>query len=214
MKLRYILRRFFNKDFQLLRETAFHEAGHVCVAKFAEFDVDSVMIDPEKPGTGITKINYKDSLDVVNALFELDHSSKSFNSLTNEKKSKVIPTIHKLIDSLLGGPLVEARHKALRDKQDNTEVIVEYSDFKMTNTIMRSLVNLAPHFNQTLDQKYVFRKVDDLNDILTLEEFWKSIDEIAKRILNSKTFRLSKDEIDKTLIDCRFWEFIESCKKN
>lgn len=212
MKLRYFLRKITRNDFQLLTETAFHEAGHVCFSKFAEFDVNSVMIDSKRPGNGKTSINYKDSNDVVNALFELDFSTKSFNSLSDKKKSIVIPTAYKLIDSLLGGPLGEARHIALRDKKENTNVVLEHSDFKMTKTIVNSLVNLAPHYNQTLDTNLIFKKIKTINEIMTLDEFWMSINEIAKRILNSKDFMLNKNEIDKTLNDCNFWEFIESCK--
>jgi len=212
MKLRFRLRKIFNKDFDLLIETAFHEAGHVCISKFAGFDVDSVTIDSVHPGNGKTNVNYNDSLDIVNALFELDYSSNSFNSLTDEKKSKVIPTTHKLIDSLLGGPIGEARYIALRDNRDSANVIVEHSDFMMTNTIVCSLANLAPHYKQTLNRNLIYKKVEHLNEIMTLDEFWKSINEVAEKILNSKKYTLSKLEIDETLKECKFWEFINSCK--
>jgi hypothetical protein len=213
MRLRYYWRKMFNGDYKLLSETAYHEAGHVCISYLAGFTVDNVYIDADRPGNGSSAINFGTLQDVVHALFALDKTAAPFNALSSDRKSKSKATAHKLTDSLVGGPIAEARFKALRDKKENMEVIVEHSDYKMSLTIESSLNNLLSHYQKTVIPEHTKAETERVSEIMTLDEIWNSIDRLAKGILNSSNFRLEKTDIEKTLTNSGYFEFIKQYTK-
>ena len=200
----------FAKHFKLLSETAYHEAGHVCVSYLAGFTVDRVLIEEDKPGNGKSDINFGTFNDIVHALFDLEKNAVTFNSLSNDRKGKSKATAHRLTDSLVGGPLAEARFKALRDGKQNMEVIVEHSDFKMSLTIEKSLNNILSHYNKSIIPNHTKEEVIRLAEIMTLDEVWNPIDAIAKAILNSPSFKLEKGEIETILTKITFLDYIKT----
>lgn len=213
MTLKYHWRKRFNKDFKLFSETAYHEAGHICISYLAGFKVDSVYIDADRPGNGLSAINFGLFQDIVQALFALEKTADPFNALPIDRKSKSQSTSYKLTDSLVGGPIAEARFKALRDKQEKMEVIVEYSDYKMSLTIERSLNNILSHYQKAVIPEHTKAETERISDIMTLDEIWNSIDRLAKKILNSSNFRLEKNEIEKTLTDAGYFDYIKEYTK-
>jgi hypothetical protein len=143
MRIRQFFRKLFMRNYNMISETAYHESGHVCISYLAGFTVEYVMVDNIRPGNGLSAINYGEIKDVVKALFDLDTNADTFNSLTTEKKSKSKSTTYRLNDSLVGGPIAEARYKALRDKMPNMEVVVEYSDYRMSIIIQWFVIKFS-----------------------------------------------------------------------
>lgn len=209
MIIRYELRKLFRKDFKLLSETAYHEAGHVCISYLAGFTVNNVYIDDKNPGNGASAINFGAFEDIVKALFGLETTANLFNALPKERKSKSKATAYKLTDSLVAGPIAEARFKALRDKKEDMEVVVEYSDYKMSLTIERSLNNILSHYKNSFIPEHTKQETKRISDIMTLDEVWNSIEQLALQILNSSNFKLAKNEIEQSLSASGFFHFMK-----
>lgn len=210
MKIRYLIRKYTTKSFSLLTETAFHEAGHIWFSYFADFKVDKVEISHINIGNGKATINYGDVEDVVKALFDLNHTAKTFNNLPIDKKSKFQSTSYKLINSLIGGPLTEARYKALKEKRRDADVIIEHSDYKMSMTIEESMNNILNNQGQPTKPNFTQKQVEEIGGIISLKEVWNVITELALAILNKKNYTLDSTEIELILTQKGFYTFVDN----
>lgn len=208
MKLRGFFRRF-GDNYKILSETAYHEAGHVCISYLAGYKVESSRIDGNHPGNGNSTIDFGEDIDVVLALKSLDKTAIPFNSLTTQQKGKSKAICYKVIDSLVAGPTAEARFIALRDGTEIATVIVENSDHDLAANIDRSLYNILNH-NQVPGIRHYYREaVQHIGEIMTLSEIWTPVEAVAKTILDAKTFSIDRSKIEKILKNTGFFDYIK-----
>ncbi|MEG0952157.1 MAG: patatin-like phospholipase family protein, partial [Niameybacter sp.] len=66
--------------------------------------------------------------------------------------------------------LAEARYKALKENRRDADVIIEYSDYKMSMTIEKSMNNILKNQSKPTKPNFTQKQVEKMGEIISLEE--------------------------------------------
>lgn len=194
---------------ELLEIGAYHESGHTVVGYLAGYTVDNIKLSVEDAGSGMTKFNYgKDQL-IITALLYPEEFGSTFNTLPKEERSKT-PTIgNKLHTVLVAGSCAEAylQHEIKNNKTGESEI--SGPDLERMFKIQEVFLLLKIPFPKEKHQENYSR----VYETISIGEIWNAIDYLAKEILKTNNYNISKIEIEQHLTDCGFIKYLSTLKR-
>lgn len=170
---------------------AYHEAGHITFAYFVQWCTKKVELIEQNGRivNAVTTYNFKEDEKIVKSLSD----QQIFNTLTQDEKNRIYGVIHKRCTSLLGGPITEAF--LINGINFKGQLPIDLRGPDAINSY--DLEKLMRHIYN--EHNLVQNSLMQLTPITLQKIFWKSIESIAKKILNTKDFTLSQNEIESIL---------------
>lgn len=209
------LRNFFKKLFRVNKQidknleiAAYHESGHIVLAYFSNYTCDSLELDVYDPGAGIIRMDYGQDLMLITSLTNCKTDGSLFNSLDKTEKAKS-PEIADIVATiLLAGSAAEATFLNGGKVNGNMKVEISGPDLVRVNNI--------DYFHSLIDQEhnpnYMNDKLHETLALMNTAEIWKAVDELAKKILSQDNYKIDKFQIEDTLKECGFFDYIKSLR--
>ena len=181
---------------EVLKSAAFHEAGHVVMAYFTGYSCDEMMI--EKNGNGMTKMNYGEDHLLITALLNPYSFPPFLKSLPEEQLINVPVIAKRTCSILISGSLSESIFKT--KSKNNGQLQVD-----LTGPDLTKAEQIASIAEFDLDQE-----MQQLYHVLSANESWTAIKRIAHSVINNSSNELSRIEIEETLNQCGYINYINS----
>lgn len=187
---------------------AYHESGHVVLAYFSNYACDSLKLDVTDPGAGQAKMNYGQDLMLIRSIINSKTDKNLFNNLDISVKSKSPEIANIIATILLAGSAAEATF--LNDRKVNGNMAVEISgpDLVYVDNVHYFLSLIDPTHNTN----YINDKLLQVLSLMNTTEIWKAIDALAKEILSQDNYQIARAQIEKTLTQCGFFDYIISLR--
>lgn len=185
-----------------VRAAAFHEAGHIVYAYFAQWQVREVILDVRNGQVinGVTRYDFGGERTLVQALTD----DQLRTSLTAEQFQALEQIATRRCLTLIGGPVAEAYFYKGINYEGEIQIDFRGPDMSLSYHIEDLVFNLFG-VNQFVQQH--------LQSVLTLTKhtaFWASITAVASNLLKNN-YQLSQQEIEQILTDAGFLAF---CQQN
>lgn len=198
IRFRYLYRRCFEKKYKELSEAAYHEAGHVYISYSVGYKVDNVSIFPETPGDGRTRTDFQPIVDKHIALLEFNKILIFNNTRSTSDIDECVSIAQKIIEIIVAGSIAQSKFETLRDKR---RVVIDIFGRDKTNLVnveqsLGYIQTYTPSSQQINSTKFIVEKISYL---IAKKQTWKTIDHIAKDILNSKEYSLDGQMIERIL---------------
>ena len=186
-----------------LLQTAFHESGHIIFTYLTGYSCDACELLDN--GDGKTLSNYGSDLLLITGITNCIEEPDIFNGL--DKKVKVhFPVVsHRIVTILLAGSIVESAFLKGGVINGNMEVEISGPDLIRVNNVNYLLTQLK---KENHDSNYIQNTMSDLFTMISLDEIWSPISELAKEL--AKNRKLNKLEIESILNKTGFIEYIKT----
>lgn len=177
-----------------MRSAAFHEAGHIVAAYFADYSCDEAYID--NSGNGMTKMNYGADSILATAIMNRDSWQQLYDALPYQIKINAQPIAMRLCCILLAGSVTETIHNQGRNFKGTVQVELSGPDLNHAQSICRQFqINLE-------------KLTTEIYETFKLDEFWKTIRAISKRL--AKQGHLGKKDIESIVSKNGLLEYLKT----
>jgi hypothetical protein len=195
-------------NFSQEEQNAYHESGHIILAYLSGFKCENVTLLQDGSGNAFTKFNYGDiNLNMlIAAIVNFNEDPQIYNSLPSNLKSQTQLAAKKMGGTLLAGSVAEHLFKSGSDHVGELEMEISGPDLTRVLSIDNLLRLLNP---QTHNPDYIAKELESIALMFQQENVWNSIDSLAKKILSSSSKSLSQTQIEKSLIETGFMDFIK-----
>lgn len=192
---------------ELYKQAAYHESGHVVMAYLTGFKSDFTELILEDPGSGRTKFDYGDQrITLIIAAMQNYISDPSiYNGLPNNLKSVCCQLAFKICGTLMGGPVGETFFKEGIDFKGQLPIEMSGPDLISVNNIHACLMNNIQGHNPD----YIRESLINVTEMIQQAETWKAIEHLATKILDSPKKHLDREEIELSLKESGYLEYID-----
>ena len=189
-------------------QNAYHESGHIILAYLSGFKCENVTLLQDGSGNAFTKFNYGDiNLNMlITAIVNFNENPEIYNSLPPNLKSQTQLATKKMGGTLLAGSVAEHLFKSGINHVGELEMEISGPDLTRVLSIDSLLKSLNPN---THNSNYIAEELKGIALMFQQENVWNSIDVLAKDILSSPSKSLAQSQIEKSLTDSGFMEFIK-----
>jgi hypothetical protein len=188
-------------------QNAYHESGHILMAYLSGFKCENVTLLQDGSGNAFTKFDYGNpNLNLlIAAIVNFNEDSEMYNSLSPNLKSQTQLASLKMGGTLLGGSVAEHLFKSGSDFKGELEMEISGPDL----TRVLSIDSLLSSLNLTHNPNYIATELEKIALFFQQENVWNSIEALSKEILSSPTKSLSQKQIEKSLSETGYLEFIK-----
>jgi hypothetical protein len=195
-------------EFNQEEQNAYHESGHILMAYLSGFKCENVTLLQDGSGNAFTRFDYgnpKLNL-LIAAIVNFNEDSEMYNSLSPNLKSETKLAALKMGGTLLGGSVAEHLFKSGSDFKGELEMEISGPDLTRVLSIYSLLLSLNL---QTHNPNYIAKELEKIALFFQQENIWNSIEALSKKILSSPTKSLSQEQIEKSLSETGYLEFIK-----
>jgi hypothetical protein len=198
---------FRSLDNKIYQQCAFHESGHIVMAYLSRFKCDSVTILEDGSGDAFTKFDYGKSpmTELIASLVNFSEYPQMFYSLPLNVRAAAPQVALKICGTLLGGPVSEALYKVGVDFEGDLPIEVAGPDLQRVTSIDHLLRTIDPNHKPN----YINEALGSVVQLIRNKQTWEAIEALSKEILNSKTKSLSRVEIENSLENSGYLDFIK-----
>ena len=188
-------------------QNAYHESGHILMAYLSGFKCENVTLLQDGSGNAFTKFDYGNpNLNLlIAAIVNFNEDSEMYNSLSPNLKSQTQLASLKMGGTLLGGSVAEHLFKSGSDFKGELEMEISGPDL----TRVLSIDSLLSSLNLAHNPNYIAKELEKIALFFQQENAWNSIEALSKEILSSPTKSLSQKQIEKSLSETGYLEFIK-----
>lgn len=189
-------------------QNAYHESGHIIMAYLSGFKCENVTLLQDGSGNAFTRFDYGNpNLNLlIAAIVNFNEDSEIYNSLSPNLKSQTQLAALKMGGTLLGGSVAEHLFKSGSDFKGELEMEISGPDLTRVLSIDSLLSSLNP---KTHNPNYIAKELEKIALLFQQENVWNSIETLSKEILLSPTKILSQKQIEKSLSETGFLEYIK-----
>ncbi len=184
-------------------QTAYHEAGHIIFTYLTGYSCDGCELLGN--GDGKTSSEYGKDLLLITGIINSQEQPEIFNNLDKNIKAQFPVVAHRIMTIYLAGSVVESAFLNNGIVNGNMEVEISGPDLIRANNIQYLLLQLK---KENHDSNYIQKTMTDLFTMISLDEIWKPISELAKKLIEKG--KLNKQEIEDVLNQSGFLEYIKT----
>ena len=192
---------------KLFEQGAYHESGHIIMAYLSKFKADNVSLILNDPGSGFTKFDYGD-FRITLLIAAMQNYSKDpsiFNELDSNIKKAASQVGFKIAGTLMGGPVSEAFYKSGIDFNGELPIEMSGPDLMTVESIDLCLSQMTLNH----DPNFIYNTLTGVVSLIKQESVWKSIEHLSATILKSPNKQLSRLEIEDSLNQSGYLNFIK-----
>jgi hypothetical protein len=190
----------------LYKQAAYHESGHIVMAYLSGYKCDEVSLIINEPGMGRSKFDYGDPritmliASMQNYIQYLDF----YAGLENNIKAVSAQVAFKSCGILMGGPVSESLNKFGINFKGNLPIEMSGPDLVSVSNIDAFLNNTTQNHNK----KYIPDNLYNVILMIRQKETWQAITHLSNSILSSPNKKLTKKQIEKSLRESGYLDFI------
>jgi len=191
----------------LFEQGAYHESGHIIMAYLSGFRSDEVTLILTDPGSGFTKFDYGDARItlLIAAMQNFDDHPNIYNNLDSNLKNGSAQVALKISGILMGGPVSEALYKSGVEFRGSLPIEMAGPDLVHVQSIDLCLSQNIPNHNPN----YINESLQDIVRLFKQKESWSAIQHLSNAILNSTDKKLNRQQIEQSLTESGYFEFIK-----
>ncbi len=167
---------------------AYHEAGHAVLGYYFGFQVKSIALILNEPGSAVTKFDYgKDHL-LITGILNAKTDLTFFKSLPKSDIERTPLVCDKIYCTLIGGPIAEAIHKFGISNVGRMEIGIKSPDVESIEAVeyVLSLMGDSSFRDRTTAVEILLRS----------DKFWTVVSSLSSKLLDSNSKSLVQSEIE------------------
>lgn len=194
---------------ELFKKAAFHESGHVILSYLVRFKTIEVEIFEDDPGSGLSKFEFSKDFRItllITSMQNYINDSSLYTNLDSNIKAVSTKIAYKITSVLLAGSLSEAINKAGIEFKGQLVYELSGPDLIRINNINECLTNETSNHSPN----YISNVSAEVVELLRVPEIWNAVKHLSETILNSSNKKLNGKEIENSLIQIDFFNFINN----
>ena len=191
-----------------LEQAAYHESGHVVYTYLNGYACDLVRVLKNTPGEGVSKLNFGYDQTLIAIISNAQEHGEHFNNLSFREKMISPGVAHKIAGILLAGSAAESIYLAGGKGTDRMAVEIAGPDLRG----LRNVDFFLNSFTRTHKKDYITQRMAKVLSSMELPELWKAVEALATAVLKSEDLGLLREDIEKILADCGFFEYVKTLR--
>jgi hypothetical protein len=192
---------------------AYHESGHIHLAYLSGFQCENVTLLQDGSQNAFAKFHYGDKAisSLIVAITHFKEDPEMYYMLPYDLKLQTELAAAKITGTLLAGSVAEHLYKSGSDYVGELKMEISGPDLARVSSVHELLNSLDPQ-NHNLD--YIAWEFKKIAGFFQQEMVWNSIDKLAKAILSSTSKSLSQSQIERSLHESGYMNFINHTEGN